>query len=71
MYSLSFQHLLLKLVGDKEEVEIAKKVQKALLKTSSATFFAGHFSSIPETLLLLWKTRTPVEKFLVPRGPRS
>ena len=30
LYSLSFQHLLLKLVGDKEEVEIAKKVQKAL-----------------------------------------
>ena len=36
LYNHSFQHFLLNLVGDKEEVEIAKDIQKAL-KTSSAT----------------------------------
>ena len=37
LYSPSLQHLLLKLIGSKEEVEVAKEIQKAL-KQSPPTF---------------------------------
>ena len=30
LYNPSFQHLLLKLIGSKEEVEVAKEIQKAM-----------------------------------------
>lgn len=38
LYSLSFQPLLLKLVGDKEEVQVAKEIQKALKQAPSDPF---------------------------------
>ena len=41
LYSPSFQHLLLKLIGSKEEVEVAKEIQKAL-KQSPPTYLPGN-----------------------------
>lgn len=40
LYNPSFQHLLLKLVGDKEEVEIAKEIHKALKQAPPLAFQA-------------------------------
>ena len=40
LYNPSFQHLLLKLVGDKEEVEIATEIQKALKQAPPLAFQA-------------------------------
>ena len=37
----SFQHLLLKLIGSKEEVKVAKEIQKAL-KQSPPTYLPGN-----------------------------
>ncbi len=36
IYSPSFQHLLLKLIGSKEEVAVAKEIQKALKQSPPA-----------------------------------
>ncbi|XP_068724903.1 uncharacterized protein [Montipora capricornis] len=41
LYNPSFQHLLLKLIGSKEEVEVAKEIQKAL-KQSPPTYLPGN-----------------------------
>ena len=41
LYNPSFQHLLLKLIGSKEEVLTAKKIQKAL-KQSPPTYLPGN-----------------------------
>lgn len=41
LYNPSFQHLLLKLIGSKEEVEVAKEIQKAL-KQSRPTYLPGN-----------------------------
>lgn len=40
LYNPSFQHLLLKLVGEKEEVEVAKEIQKALKQAPPLAFQA-------------------------------
>ena len=60
----SFQPLLLKLVGDKEEVAIAKEIQKALKRLlpqylsrdERPRFFSVSTSSAP-CVLLLWEPR--------------
>ena len=41
LYRHSFQHLLLKFIGSKEEVEVAKEVQKTL-KQGSPTYLPGN-----------------------------
>ncbi|XP_068723996.1 uncharacterized protein [Montipora capricornis] len=41
LYNPSFQHLFLKLIGSKEEVEVAKEIQKAL-KQSPPTYLPGN-----------------------------
>ena len=41
LYNPSFQHLLLKLTGSKEEVEVAKEIQKAL-KQSPPSYLSGN-----------------------------
>ena len=41
LYTPLFQHLLLKLIGSKEEVEVAKEIQKAL-KQSPPTYLPGN-----------------------------
>ena len=41
LYNPSFQHFLLKLIGSKEEMEVAKEIQKAL-KESPPTYLPGN-----------------------------